>query len=138
MRGEWRAISNRQVSNKTNLRCGDVLWIGPIFDDMTDLRRRASNVTNLRLLAWAWGVRCCSIDVFVFRFALVISNLVILDFWFSYLPYFENPWICYLCNLLGLPWAWCWACCPLFIYLFFWRICGLAACFVTIFFFFFL
>ena len=26
-------------------------------------------------------------------------------FFFSFF-FFENPWVCYLCNLLGLPWAW--------------------------------
>ena len=44
-------------------------------------------------------------------------------YWFFFF-FFENPWVCFLCNLLGLPWAWSWACRALF-------------CSVTFFFFFF-
>ena len=43
----------------------------------------------------------CSIDVFVFRFALVISNLVICSvYWvlvFFFFFFFENPWVCFTC-----------------------------------------
>ena len=49
---------------------------------LVDLRCRDGNARSVCWLVLQCWLRC-SVDVFVFRFALVISDLVTLGFWFS-------------------------------------------------------
>ena len=52
-----------------------------------------------------WGLVCSMSDVIVG----LVSDLVIcsvLGFFFFFFFFFENPFVCYLYNLLDLPWAW--------------------------------
>ena len=105
-----------------------------------------------RLFRWLLpSIGCCACEVFAFVKCLseARSNFFLWGFWFCsikfqyiwlgffyflFIFFFKESvgyWVYY--HLLGLPWAWCWASHPLR----FWRICGLAACLVTNYLFFF-
>ena len=69
---------------------------------LTDLRCGDGDAWSVCWLVLQCWLRC-SVDVFVFRFALVISNLVAWGLWFSDLQcilgfgffFFENLWVCF-------------------------------------------
>ena len=80
-------IQSSEWSPMPKSRC-DVLWTRAWLTDL-----RCGNAWSVYWLV----LQCCSVDIFVFRFALVICNV----YWVFF--FLENPWVCYLCNLLGLP-----------------------------------
>ena len=120
--GQRRRAACRGKEDRSPIRCVLPFWSLSLRPDL------------------AISLSVCWVKFFFFRLGFFLSfNIyqclavrwfLILVYWFFFFFFFffENLWVCYLCNLLGLPSV---------VFFFFLRIRGLAACSVTIFFFFF-
>ena len=101
---------------------GDLWWATTTTMKTSELRRRRASCEwrdrGFGLLCIGFGVWSALYWGLVCGFGFWFSDLLIALCWglvfFFFFFFFENMWVCYLGNLLGLLWAWLCLCYKLF------------------------